>query len=76
MMEPLCFGKYAVLALAPCFDSDPMLGQTAEHVGALAYVDGLIVDCNAIDAWILKLLVPAQPFQIGIDIFFIRWSFN
>lgn len=49
-----------------------MLRQTAEHVFAFAYVDDIAVDLDTVNAWVLKLLVLALPFQHGIDVVFIR----
>ena len=72
MLVPFCLGKDTVLAFTLCFDADPMLRQTAEHVFAFAYVDDLAVDLDTVNAWMFKLLVPALPFQHGIDVVFIR----
>ena len=55
----LCFGEDAVFALTLGVDSNPMLRQTAEHVFALADVNGLIIDADFINASVFKLICPA-----------------
>ena len=68
---PFRFGKYAVFALAFCFDTYPMLRQTAEHIFALSNIDGLAVDADFVNAWAFKLLCPAVAFQHGINAVFV-----
>ena len=59
----LCFGEDAVFTLTLGVDSNPMLRQTAEHVFALADVDGLIINADFVDASFRGQTAPTGSFS-------------
>ena len=61
---PVPFGlrKDAVFAFFLFFNADLVLNQTAEHIFALSNIDGLAVDADFINAWVLKLFLPPLAF--------------
>ena len=52
----LCFGEDAIFTLALGVDSNPMLRQTAKHILALADVDKVVIDTDAVDPWVFIFL--------------------
>ena len=56
MLVAVCLSKDAVFALVFCFDAYPMLRQTAKHILALADVDKVVIDADAVDPWVFIFL--------------------
>jgi len=61
---PFCLCEDAIFALALCFDTYPMLRQTAEHIFALSNIDGLAVDIDFINPGCSNY--SAQPSRFSI----------
>lgn len=71
MSVSLGLGQYAVFSFALRLDANPMLSQPAEQIFAFPDIDDLVVNADLVDAWALKLFVPALTLQHRVYIVFI-----
>ena len=53
-----------------------MLRQTAKHIFALADVDKVVVDADAVDAWVFVFLRESFAFQPCVDAIFVSHHQN
>ena len=75
---PVAFrlSKDAVFAVAPCLNTNPMLRQAAKHIFALADVDKVVIDADAVDARVFVFLRKSLVLQELVDTVFVSFHQN